>query len=95
MATARSADCKHVLIDPATHLRLTLQASLRGRKVHQLADELMSKALDDLEGEPLRVPGQLYLCAGREYKHRLAELQAALPSIVPQKGQVVIENSGR
>lgn len=45
---ARAKGNKHVLVSPATHRLLLIEASIRGRKVYELADELLAKGLREL-----------------------------------------------
>ncbi len=88
----RKLEHKHVRVSPATHGRLLSEAALRGRKVWSLADELLSRALDELGREPYPpLPDR------RRWERRAASADAAdLPApIVPQMDRSANHGSGR
>jgi len=39
---------KHLRVSPATHRRLMIEAAIRGRTAFDLAEELLSRALQEL-----------------------------------------------
>ena len=83
---------KHVRVSPATHGRLLSEAALRGRKVWSLADELLSRALDELSREPYpQLPDR------QRWEPRAEPVGARdlHPPIVPQMERFVVNGSGR